>query len=852
MVDAVGHAGLLALGAAADDIPGALVGVDLDSRVILWSSGAERLYGWSATEAMGRSVRELMLRGVEERADEVRTRTHAGGTWDGEFPVVRKDGTPLVVWVSNTPVLGADGTVQAVLGLSLDRTEHAAALRARGEQLEASRADVQRLADRQSRLIAVTGAMGLALTPEEVVQVVLDQGVGALHADAGGIAVLENEHLRVLGTVGYEPEVSSRYDGMPLSAPSPLTDVARSGVLRLDSRAELDSRYPHLPHSSLSESFAGVPLEVDGRVLGVMALSAARPGAFPDEDLDYLLALARHCAQALERGRLFEAEQANGRRLAFLAMASERLSQSLDYRETLDAVAALAVPALGDWCSVHLLDDAGAPQLVGVHHREAELRHLLEQLFVRYPPDPGRGSGVGQALGEQRTVHHRRLTEDVLRAIARDGWHLEALYRLVLGSALVVPLLVRGRLLGVLTVSRQQVDAYSDDDVRLVDDLATRMATAVDNALRYRQERETALMLQRSLLPRSLPQLPGLQVAHRYLPGTAGAEVGGDFYDVLALPGGQVGLVVGDVMGRGVAAAAVMGQLRAAVRAYAVVEQRPAVLLQLVDAAASSLEQTAITTCLYGVYDPVARTLRLASAGHLPLLVVHRDGGGEYVEVDPGPPLGVAGGKPVEVQVDVPDGAVLLLFTDGLVEGKDQPVEDGLLALRNAVAAAADLDVETLCDALLCAMGRDGEPDDDIALLAVATGSASRVSAEDDVHLHLAGHLSEVRRARHLTAERAAVAGVDADDAELLVTELVTNALRHGGPGVDLWLRPLPAGGLRLEVVDGRGGRAPTVQRPSDDAEGGRGLVIVQTLAARWGTERLAAGKQVWCELDPL
>jgi len=327
--------------------------------------------------------------------------------------------------------------------------------------------------------------------------------------------------------------------------------------------------------------------------------------------------------------------------------------------------------------------------------------------------------------------------------------------------------------------------------------------------------------------------------------------VGGDFYDVLALPGGKVGLVVGDVMGRGVAAAAVMGQLRAAVRAYAVVEPRPAVLLQLVDAAAGSLGQTAITTCLYGVFDPVARTLRLASAGHLPLLVLHRDGGGEYVELEPGPPLGVAGQKPAEVEVCLPDGAVLLLFTDGLVEGRHQPVEQGLLALRNAVGAARGLDVEQLCDALLRAMGRDSTPDDDSALLAVAVGSASGPAPEDDLHLHLAGHLSEVQRARHLTAQRARVTGVDAADAGLLVTELVTNALRHGGPGVDLWVRRLPAGGLRLEVVDGRGGSNPQVQRPTDDAEGGRGLVIVQAVASRWGAQRLSAGKQVWCELDP-
>ena len=843
---------LRAVAELADDLPAAVVGVDLDSTVLLWNRGAERLYGWSAQEALGTSVRELMLRGAEERADDVKATTHSGGAWEGQFPAVRKDGSPLVVWVGNAPVQDDAGRVVAVLGVSLDMTAHDTALIGRQEQLESARADAERLADRQARLIAVTSELGRALTPEQVVQVVLDQGVQALGADAGGIAVVEHGHLHVLGVVGYEPGVVDRYEGLQLAASSPLTDVVRAGrVLRTSSGAELDERYPHLPHSVLSESFAGVPLEVDGRVLGVMGLSSTRAGAFPDEELQFLVALGRQCAQALERGRLFAAERSNGERLAFLAAASQRLAESLDYQHTLDAVAGPAVPEVADWCSVQLLDDGGGPQLVGQHHVDDELRDLLEQLFERYPPDPRRGSGIGQALGEQRTVHHRGFAELGLRAIARDDWHLEALRRLMLGSALVVPLLAGGGVIGVLTVARQEPDAYPDEDVRLVEDLAVRMATAVDNAVRYRQERDTALTLQRSLLPRSLPQLPGLQVAHRYLPGTVGAEVGGDFYDVLALPGGKVGLVVGDVMGRGVAAAAVMGQLRAAVRAYAVVEQRPAVLLQLVDAAAGSLEQTAITTCLYGVFDPVARTLRLASAGHLPLLVLHRDGGGEFVELEPGPPLGVAGSKPVEVEVDVPDGAVLLLFTDGLVEGRHQPVEEGLLALRNAVSAMQGLDVETLCDALLHAMGRDSTPDDDSALLAVATGSAAVVAAEDDVHLHLAGHLSEVQRARHLTAQRARVAGVDGDDAELLVTELVTNALRHGGPGVDLWVRRLPSGGLRLEVVDGRGGSTPEVQRPDDDAEGGRGMVIVQALASRWGAERLSAGKQVWCELEP-
>jgi len=214
------------------------------------------------------------------------------------------------------------------------------------------------------------------------------------------------------------------------------------------------------------------------------------------------------------------------------------------------------------------------------------------------------------------------------------------------------------------------------------------------------------------------------------------------------------------------------------------------------------------------------------------------------------------------VEVLLPEGAVLLLFTDGLVEGRAQPVESGLLALRNAVADLTGLtcqesgscDVEALCDALLLTMGRDGRPDDDSALLAVDTGQAQvgRGSDSTGLHLHLAGHLSEVARARQLTVSVAADVGVDVDDAALLVTELASNALRHGGPGVDLWLRPATGGGLRVELVDGRATSLPRVQAPDADAEGGRGLLIVTVLARSWGTDRLSAGKCVWFELGPV
>ena len=834
-------------------LPGAVIAVDLDSRVVHWSPGAERLYGWTAAEAVGRSVRELILSGQERLADDVKARTHAGGQWDGEFTARHKDGRSLVVWVSNAPLTDAAGTVVGVVGVSLDMTAHAAAQAERAAELQSAHDRAERLADRQARLVQVSEALGRALTPAQVVDVVIGQGVEALGADAGGIARIDVDVLRVLGSVGYEAEVAGTYEGLRLDTRSPLTDVVRSQQPMLTGRrAELTDAYPDLPHSSLSESFAGIPLEVDGRIIGVMALSSARRDAFPEQDVEFLVTLGRQCAQALERGRLFSAERDARRRMAFLAMASARLSVSLDYHQTLDAVAALAVPATGDWCSVHLLDEAGAPQLVTVHHRDPALQDLLVELFKRYPPDPERGSGIGQAVGERRTVHHSAFPESVVQAIARDPWHLDALHTLGLGSALVVPLQVVGRAIGVLTVTSERPGRYTDADVQLVEDLARRMAAAVDNAVRYRQERENALTLQRSLLPSRLPSLPGLRTAHRYLPGTAGAEVGGDWYDIIALPGGRVGLVIGDVMGRGIAAAAVMGQLRATVRACALAEDSPAAVLGLVDAAMSSLDQTSLTTCLYGIFDPATRRLRLASSGHLPPLLAHADGGGEYIELDPGPPLGVGTSQPQEVEVEVPDDAVLLLFTDGLVEGRNQPVEDGMHVLRGAVSErrAEVADVEGLCDLLLRAMGRDGRPDDDSALLAVWTGAAG-ASADAGLHLHLAGHLSEVSRARRLVVDAAVAGGVDVDDAALLVTEVATNALRHGGPGVDLWLRHLEGGGLRVEIVDGRAEALPQVQAPNHDAEGGRGLLLVSALARDWGTDRLSAGKCVWFELGP-
>jgi PAS domain S-box-containing protein len=397
-------------------LPGAVIAVDMAGRVVHWSAGAEALYGFTPSEAFGRSVRSL-IQLAPERADEVAAATHGGEQWQGEFRTVRKDGTPLLVYVSNAPVHGPGGDVVGVVGVSLDITAYSAALSARAEQLSAARADAERLADRNARLVQVSEALGASLDARAVADVVVAQAVEGLQLHAGGLLVVDEGRLRVLSVVGYEPEVVRTYEALPLEALSPLTDLLREGVpMRTGRREELVERYPSLPHSSSSESFAGIPLELEGRVLGVMALSSTRPSAFPDEDLDFLLTLGRQAAQALDRGRLFAAEREARRRMSFLAMASSRLAESLDVHQTLDAVAALAVPAAGDWCSIHLLDESGAPQLVTVHHRDAALQELLTELFVRYPPDPGRGAGIGQAVGEARTVHHAAFPDEVVRA----------------------------------------------------------------------------------------------------------------------------------------------------------------------------------------------------------------------------------------------------------------------------------------------------------------------------------------------------------------------------------------------------------------------------------------------------
>nr|MDT0664496.1 SpoIIE family protein phosphatase [Micromonospora sp. DSM 115978] len=311
-------------------------------------------------------------------------------------------------------------------------------------------------------------------------------------------------------------------------------------------------------------------------------------------------------------------------------------------------------------------------------HRDPAVAAAVRPNLTEGTFDLAEPGGLAEVLATGRSLLYPQMPQWLVERVARaaDATGIADAFQPVSGMA--VALVVQGRTIGAVVLARIDGDPYGADDLELVEDLAARSAVALDNAQRYTRERDAALTLQRSLLPQRLPAHPNMRFAWRYLPGAEGALIGGDWYDVIPLDDGRVGLLIGDVMGRGLSAAAVMGQLRASARAHASSDTAPAALLAGLDQAVGRLEQSQITTCLYGVLDPTTRVLTVASAGHLPPLVASPAGGGYFLDVDPGAPLGAGVTGYPELQIVLPAGSTLLLYTDGLVEERARPVDEGL------------------------------------------------------------------------------------------------------------------------------------------------------------------------------
>ena len=463
--------------------------------------------------------------------------------------------------------------------------------------------------------------------------------------------------------------------------------------------------------------------------------------------------------------------------------------------------------------------------------------------ILRYP----KGSPYVRCMDIGKPVLENRIPAADATKLA-DMWKRPPVAELLTDtSMLLLPLIAQGTTLGFFVCVRKPgyraFDAY-DQEIGM--EFASRAAMFIDNARRYNREHATALTLQRSMLPTGLSAPSSVDVRHRYLPGSKLIEVGGDWYESIALPGARVALVVGDVAGHGVRAAVTMGRLRTAIHTLARLELPPAESLQQLDELMHTLgeREPHFATCTYAVFDAVSGTCEVAVAGHLPPLLVQPDGTNEYLDVPPAPPLGVGEGPIESRQFTIKDGSLFLLYTDGLVENRTRDIDDGLGRLQKIFSdRPSERSLEELCKATLDGVYADYQRDD----IAVLLARLSRIPEDHHATWTLGRELTSVGQARSLIREPMERWGLEdmIPITELLVSELVTNALRYS-PGA-VTLRIVREGALVCEVGD-NSAALPRLRQAGRDDENGRGLQVVSQFASRWGARRTRTGKVVWCE----
>ncbi|MEG3628337.1 SpoIIE family protein phosphatase [Streptomyces poriticola] len=654
----------------------ASVVLDAEGRIVLWSPQAEELFGYSAQEALGQHAARIM---VHERHLDLVVKLFAevmktGEGWAGAFPIRRKDGTTRLVEFRNMRLLDDRGDVYA-LGLAADQTtvrrlEREVALSTR--VIEQSPIGLAVL-DTELRYVSVNPALEQinGIPAEEHLGRTVHQVLPQVDADA-----LENAARRVLKTG------------------RPLVDQPTTG------RTPADPDEEHAWSVSLYRLEDAV-----GTVLGVAA-------SVVDVTEQYRAAV--------------EAEAAR-RRLAVVADASARIGTTLELDRTAHELADVAVPALADVAAVDLLEAVvkGRRSTLGPAE-PAVIRALAVQavdepdaLAAADPPGQVARYGPDRLVTEcVRTAHPvmvPHVRDGDLPRIARSAEAAELLRRAGVHSYLAVPLIARGEVLGSLDLKRTRNPLpFGEDDLLLARELAARAAVQIDNARWYQNARNSALTLQRSMLPSHPRVTGGLEVASRYQPAEATSEVGGDWFDVIPLERCKTALVVGDVMGSGITAAASMGRLRTATNTLASLDLDPAMLLEHLERTTGGLDQS-IATCVYAVHDPHKQQVRIANAGHLPPIRVRAGRRPELLDLPTGVPLGVGGVPFATTAVDLEPGDQLVLYTDGLVETRRHPLDERLDALLTLLDGP-DRPLEEVCDLLLRTL-HEPENADDVALL---------------------------------------------------------------------------------------------------------------------------------------
>ncbi|MCX4716939.1 SpoIIE family protein phosphatase [Streptomyces virginiae] len=667
---AVGYAGVLS-----ELLPIALWREDADGRIVEWSLAAQDLLGHRPEDIIGLPGSAVLVpEANRELADQLTRRVQSGETVVGTLPVRHRDGhrVPMEMWI--VPAADPQGRTGALL-IAVETSEvlhmrdSLAALQSLFTQspigLATLGTDLRflRVNDALARMNGVSAAEHLGKRLTEVVP-----GVNA--------AALESTMRQVLdrGTA--------------------VVDVRRTG------------RTPADPENDRTWSCSYAPLlDGSGRALGVIAsLIDITEGQQAQADAER----ARH-------------------RFGLLAEAGTRIGTTLDLHQTAQEIVDVLVPQLADSADVQLLEAVLGPDEGPVP--TASTRGVLRRLAAHFP-DPTAptakltagqtfqipmGTTYEQVISEGRPMN--LYLADIPALITSPRAEALRTYLATLGSARLVPLVARGTVLGAVAVTRTRArEPFDEEDNVLVDELVARAALNIDNARMYTLQRQAALTLQRSLTNNALPEVTGLELTGRYLPASD-HDVGGDWYDVIPLPGGRTGLVIGDVMGHGIHAAAVMGQLRTAVRTLARHDVPPAELLRSLDAVVAELGEDEMATCVYAVHDAATGACVIARAGHPPPAVVTPDGNITFLDGPPGTPLGTGGQDFRTEELRLPPGSLLVLYTDGLIEARDRDLDQGMAQLAGALQRV-DQPLEELCDGILRRLLPCAQQDDVAVLLA--------------------------------------------------------------------------------------------------------------------------------------
>ncbi|WP_394813931.1 SpoIIE family protein phosphatase [Streptomyces litchfieldiae] len=778
--------------------------------ILGWTRAAEELLGYPAAEVVGRSAAMLLTApGDRLRAAAVARRCRTGASWAGTATVRTRDGRRVEAQLRVSPPFSLD--------------------------------------DRECFLVSAGERQPSHTVSESVLEGLLTRSpIGMAVMDTELRYVWMNDTLERAGGVPREQRLGRR-----LSDLLPGLDAEQLEALMREVR---DTRTPVIDHEYTGWSWADP-----------QRLHAYSTSFFPlVDDEDRVMGV---CYLVMDVTDRWEARQ----RLGLINEASGRIGSTLDIERTAQELADVAVPSLADFAAVDLLEPVlhgDEPAVLPVDPRPLMRRCGLRSVHEGAPEAVAR---LGEQVGFLPPHHDSRYLadEDAMLIPSLDpddeAWAREyperarTMREFGLHSLLAVPLRARGVVLGQAVFLRSRNPApFVPDDLLLARELVDRAAVCVDNARRYSRERAAALALQRSMLPRHLTGGIALDVASRYLPARireGGGGVGGDWFDVIPLSGARAALVVGDVVGHGVTAAVTMGRLRTAVRTLADMELPPEELLaHLDDWAIRVIEEEAGdqaaaatvlgATCLYAVYDPIARRCTLARAGHPPPAVVTPDGDVTFPELPAGPPLGL-GGLPFEpAEFELPEGSLIALYSDGLVESPDQDIDAGMARLGR-VLARPGLSLDELCTAATQSLG-PGPPFDDVTLLLARTHA---LTAERVASFEFPSDPAVVAQARARTGEQLAHWGLEnlTMTVELLVSELVTNAIRYASGPVRL--RLIRQSVLTCEVADASS-TSPRLRHPRTLDEGGRGLFLVAQLARRWGTRYVGDGKIIWAELD--